>query len=121
MSRLREEQSAFAEDVSKLLLKILDSGFDVTFGEAERTKEMQEIYFERGSSKTMNSMHLIRCAIDLHIFRDGELIQDRQTLAVVGSYWESLSSQNRWGGSWRGLVESGASTFVDTPHFERKI
>ena len=26
-----------------------------------------------------------------------------------------------WGGSWRGLIETGKSTFVDDPHFERQV
>lgn len=115
---LREEQSAFAKDVQKLLYFIHDLGYEVTFGEVLRTEEQQALYISQGKSKTSNSMHLKKCAIDLNFFKDGELIE---TPNKIGKFWESLNDKNRWGGSWRGLIESGKSTFNDYPHFERQV
>ena len=115
---LREEQSLFAKDVMQLLYFIHDLGYEVTFGEVLRTEEQQEIYIKTGRSKTSNSMHLKKCAIDLNFFKDGELIE---TPNKIGKFWESLNDKNRWGGSWRGLIESGKSTFNDYPHFERQV
>ena len=115
---LREEQSLFAKDVTKLLNKIEELGYEISFGEVLRTTEQQEIYIKTGRSKTNNSMHLKKCAIDLNFFKDGKLVQ---TPREIGRFWESLSEKNRWGGSWRGLIETGKSTFVDDPHFERQV
>ena len=68
----------------------------------------------------MDSQHLKKLAIDLNIFKDGVLCSAEQ-IRPIGKFWESLSPVNRWGGSWRGLVETGKSSFVDSPHFERHV
>ena len=106
------EQAAFLLDVAKLINKATELGFTVTGGELFRTAEQQQIYVKTGRSKTMNSNHLKRCAIDLNFFRDGKLVYDVPTLKPVGEYWQSLHPKNRWGGLWR---------FVDIPHFQRDI
>jgi hypothetical protein len=118
---LNSEQAAFLRDVVKLFEFIWKSGYEITAGELYRTVEQQEIYVKTGRSKTMNSMHLKRCAIDLNFFKDGNLIQDRDSIKPIGDHWESLNEKNRWGGNWRGLVDSGKSQFVDIPHFERQV
>lgn len=106
---LREEQSAFARDIVRLLTFASAKGYEYTFGEAERTKEQQEIYVKTGRSKTMNSNHLRRCAMDIFFFKDGEQTYATQDL---GSFWEDLDPKNSWGGSW--------TSFKDAPHFERR-
>ncbi len=115
------EQSEFALDIVKLIDYAFQQGFTVTLGEAYRTKEQQDIYIKQGKSKTANSMHLKRLALDLNFFKNGELVETNKELYEIGKYWESLDIKNRWGGSWRGLIESGQSTFDDYPHFERYI
>lgn len=117
---LRDEQMAFTADVVKLLLKASQLGYEVTLGEVMRPIEMQQLYFKQGKSKTMASQHLKKLAIDLNLFFEGRLCTAKE-IAPLGKYWESLDEKNRWGGSWRGRVESGASKFVDGPHFERFV
>lgn len=112
-------QAAFLRDVRKLLDKADELGFVVTAGEAYRTQEQQAIYVKTGRSKTMNSEHGKRRAIDLNFFKDGKLC-GREEIKPLGNFWESLSPLNRWGGNWRGLVDSGKSDFIDAPHFERR-
>ena len=107
------EQAAFLRDVRKLLARADELGFVVTGGELYRTPEQQEIYVRTGRSKTMNSIHLKRCAIDLNFFKDGKIIWDKATIAPLGAYWESLHVKNRWGGNF--------SSIVDCPHFERNV
>ena len=63
---LVKEQAAFLLDVAKLINKATELGFVVTGGELARTPEQQAIYVKTGRSKTMNSIHLKRCAIDLN-------------------------------------------------------
>ena len=74
---LNTEQAAFLLDMCKLIQYATDQGFVVTGGELARTPEQQAIYFKTGRSKTMNSIHLKRCAIDLNFFRDGKIIWDK--------------------------------------------
>jgi peptidoglycan L-alanyl-D-glutamate endopeptidase CwlK len=88
----------------------------VTGGELFRTQEQQEIYLKNGKSKTKNSMHLKRCAIDLNIFTMTEgkpiLCTDGDKIKSIGDYWESLDEKNRWGGNWK---------WKDINHFERSV
>ncbi|MGE4420575.1 MAG: M15 family peptidase [Sulfurimonas sp.] len=116
---LVSEQFIFLKDVVKLIEFSIEQGYIITGGELYRTQEQQNIYLKENKTKTKDSQHLKRLAIDLNFFNEkGELIQ---TPDIIGKYWESLSDKNRWGGSWRGLIETKKSSFVDKPHFERKI
>lgn len=108
---LATEQAAFLLDMCKLIQKATEMGFTVTGGELYRSAEQQQIYVKTGRSKTMNSLHLSRRAVDLNFFRDNKLVYDKDTLAPIGAYWESLSPLNSWGGNGLKLV--------DTPHFSR--
>lgn len=107
------EQAAFLLDACKLIQFAAEQGWTVTGGELSRTAEQQEIYLKTGRSKTMASNHLKRCAIDLNFFKNGQLVWDKQQLAPLGQYWESLNPKNRWGGNFKSLV--------DVPHFERNV
>jgi hypothetical protein len=107
------EQAAFLIDVAKLVNKATELGFVVTGGELYRTPEQQQIHVRAGRSKTMNSIHLKRCAIDLNFFKDGKLTYDVAALRPVGDYWESLNPKNQWGGNWK--------SFKDVPHFQRTV
>lgn len=108
---LGEHQEAFSKDVEKLLTYLHKNGYSVRIGEALRTQEQQEIYLKQGKSKTANSMHLKKCAIDLHIFKNNQWLQSKSELQNIGDFWENLNNLNRWGGNFK--------TFIDTPHFER--
>ncbi len=106
---LGEHQEAFAADLTKLLSKAMSLGYSIRIGEVLRTEEMQKIYFQTGKSNTMNSMHLKKCAADLHFTKNGAICYPQE----LGDYWESLSPENQWGGNWK--------TFRDEPHFERHV
>ena len=110
---LSDEQAAFLLDACKLVQYATEQGFKVTGGELFRTAEQQAIYVQTGRSKTLNSNHLKRLAIDLNFFKDGQIIWDKGTLAPLGVYWETLHPKNRWGGNFKSLV--------DCPHFERNV
>lgn len=109
-----ELQWKFLKNLCELIIEIEQRGFIATGGELFRTPEQQAIYVEKGLSKTMNSMHLKKCAIDLNFFKNGKLISDKKDLQLIGDYWEALDPKNRWGGNFSG-------GFVDSGHFEMKI
>jgi len=108
-----QNQADFLLDVTRLINKATELGFQVTAGELYRTPEQQEIYVKTGRSRTMNSLHLQRRAVDLNFFLNGKLTYDKQVLAPLGAYWESLHPLNSWGGNGVKLV--------DTPHFSRGV
>lgn len=118
LGNLSKEQALFMVDVGLLINFIFESGWFVTGGELQRTNEQQAIYVREGKSKTPNSLHLSKRAIDLFFFRplEGdstkfELTWEKEHIQPFGDYWTSLSPKNTWGGNWR--------KFVDTPHFQR--
>lgn len=115
---LGQHQEIFAQHAASLIQKAAELGFGVRLGEVLRTPEQQKLYFNSGASKTMASQHLKKLAIDLNLIVDGRLATAAET-RDLGKWWESLDPLNRWGGSWRGQVEAGASKFIDAPHFER--
>ena len=117
---LGEEQEAFARSVVGLIDQAYDMGYAVRLGEVQRPIEMQQLYVNSGRSKTMNSMHIKKCAIDLVLLLKGQVCT-RDQIKPLGDWWEEQDEKNRWGGNWRGLVDQKKSNFVDAPHFERAV
>lgn len=109
---LVKSQNKFLLDVSELIQYAEAMGITLTGGELYRTKEQQEIYIKTGKSKTMNSKHLSRLAIDFNFFIDGALTYQKKDVQVLGDFWECLDPKNEWGGNWR---------WKDTPHFQRNL
>lgn len=118
--KLSEYQRIFTLNISKLITYAYEvKGYELTFGEAFRTNEQQLIYVQAGKSKTMNSNHLKRLAVDFNVFINGNLTYDWNALKPLGDYWESLGTKNRWGGDWnKNNLKDG---FIDTLHFEMNI
>lgn len=106
---LGQHQEIFSAHLAALICEAVKRGYGVRIGEVERTVEQQKLYMQSGRSKTMNSMHLKKCAADLHFTKDGQLYYPEE----LGKYWESLDPLNSWGGNWK--------TFKDRPHFERRV
>ena len=107
---LSQRQSIFTFNVHKLIEFAYKIGFTLTFGEVFRTAEQQTIYVNTGRSKTMNSMHLQRLAVDFNLFINGELTNDPAKFKELGDYWKLLNTANRWGGDFK--------TLSDPYHFE---
>ncbi len=110
--KLSEKQIIFSLNIADLIHFANSAGVGLTFGEAYRTMYQQKKYLATGKSKTLNSKHLKRLAVDFNFFIDGKLTYDKDTLQSLGDFWESLHPGNRWGGNFK--------SFTDTPHFEMK-
>ena len=96
---LRQQQSAFLHDAAVFLLWLYENGYEATSGEFERTALMAEYYKKIGKSNAgMLSQHCKRLAMDLNIFKDGQLVQDLNDFTEIVAKWESLSPPNSWGG-----------------------
>ena len=78
---LLECQNTFCYNLRGLLAAIELMGFTCSMGECYRTSEQQEIYIKEGKSKTNNSMHCLRLAADINIFKDGNLLTQAVKLA----------------------------------------
>lgn len=117
---LVQEQWEFLKDVSRLIIKADELGITLTAGEMFRTEEQQKIYFDTGKSKTMNSNHLKRLAVDFNFFIGGQLVYSHPRIDELAKYWEGLNSKNRWGGNFDKNWNT-KDCFIDQPHFERNV
>lgn len=90
---LREKQSEFVRMVAKLIDFATEQGFALTFGDAYRPPEAHWGH--------PRSLHKLRLAIDLNLFRDGKYLASTEDHAPLGYYWESI------GGTWGGRFADG--------------
>lgn len=114
---LSEKQRRFPLMIAGLVDFAYKNGYELTFGEAYRTEEQQKLYLEKGLSKTMNSKHRDRLAVDFNLFKDGCYITDKNKYRFLGERWESLGG--RWGGRF-GVSPENYQKEVgwDSNHFE---
>lgn len=111
--KLSESQQEFTKNIAYLILKAITLEVGLTFGEAYRSEFQQAEYLRTGKSKTMNSNHLRRLAVDFNFFIDGKLYYDHPKINELGEFWETLHQLNRWGGNFK--------TLKDSPHFEMNV
>lgn len=117
MSTLVSKQIDFSLAVAQLIIFAATNNYGITFGEAWRTDEQQEIYLKSGKSKSKRSNHQDRLAIDLNLFKDGHYLTDPSSYRLLGEEWEKLGG--RWGGRF-GIPPIDWSSKVgwDSNHFE---
>jgi len=87
---LRSKQSLFALLVALLIQRAYELGYEITFGDAWAHDGHKD-----------HSLHYIRLAIDLNLFKDGKYLDHSDYHQELGEYWESL------GGSWGGRFGDG--------------
>jgi len=130
--KLSEVQQEFTFDVSLLIQHAYGLGIRLTVGNAHRTESQmvlnylgydvviqsnKPVFVKRPrTSKTLNSTHGERRAIDFNFFKDGKLMEEKEIraskeIALIGSFWKSLNEKNIWGGDWK--------TPYDPYHFQR--
>lgn len=100
MGTLIEKQARFAIMAARLILKAGEMGYQVTLGEAYRTPE-QALANARNGKGIANSLHTLRLAIDIHLFRNGKYLQTTEDHKSLGEWWESQ------GGDWGGRFSDG--------------
>lgn len=88
-----EAQRLFAKLIPRLIDKIYESGYEVSFGDAWSKPEYK--------AHKANSNHYIRLAIDLNLFKDGAYLTDTLAHEPFGKFWESLHPLCRWGGRFK--------------------
>jgi len=90
---LREKQSRFVAMVAALINYAYSNGYELTFGDAYRDP--------RCNYGHANSLHRMRLAVDLNLFKGGKYLADTEAHKPLGEYWESI------GGSWGGRFHDG--------------
>jgi len=93
---LREKQSKFVLNVTKLITYIYTCGYEVTFGEAYAIPCLKCGWF----GHLLSGKHPKRLAIDLNLFKDGKYLSETEDHKKFGEYWKEL------GGIWGGDFEN---------------
>ena len=102
--KLGRKQEIFSRCLSQLLVFAHTRGYELRFGEVERSAAAAEVL---GFG---NSNHTRRIAVDLHLFRDGKYLTATRDHLELGEFWESLSAD--WDGesiecAWGGRFSDG--------------
>ena len=97
---LRQKQSRFALAAAKLVLHIYEQGYQVTHGDAYRDARLHGNLGERKSYSHPYSMHKLRLALDLNLFRNGAYLDTTEAHRPIGEWWERQGRDHRWGGRW---------------------
>jgi hypothetical protein len=95
--KLGEKQELFSQFLAHLILFAYANGYRIRIGEVERSKEQAEKNAETGAG-IANSLHTIRLAADLHLFKNGVYLTENDDHLMLGEFWESLHELCRWGG-----------------------
>ena len=104
---LREQQSLFVRLIGEFIGWIYSQGYELTFSEAWRSEEEAELQAKNGAG-IIHSLHTERLAIDLNLFKNGELLTSKDDYVPLGEKWKSMHELARWGGDFRR---------VDADHF----
>lgn len=103
---LLEKQFAFASLIPLLINKALELGFTVTLGECWRSQE-EAARLAKAGLGIKNSLHIIKLAIDINLFRNGVYMTDNEAHRGLGTYWESLSNGKEYVTYWGGHFGDG--------------
>ena len=106
-----QKQFAFSVMLARLILFAHECGILLSLREVWRSKDRQRQLVAYGSSRTLNSKHLLALASDFVMVRDGKVVEfDDPDWTLLGEYWEGLGGE--WGGRWK--------TPHDLGHFQYK-
>ncbi len=97
------------------------SAVDFTVYEGLRSLERQKELVASGASQTLNSRHLVGCAVDLPAwvgFPSWDIKLLRSIKVAMFAAAEEMGVTLRWGGDWDGDGDQRDETFRDDVHFE---
>ena len=100
---LGAKQQRFTLMVAKLIQHIYAEGYTATFGDAYRDPRVHGAHGTKktGSYSAPGSVHKLRLAVDLQLFKDGKYLTASEDYTFAGLYWESI------GGTWGGRFNDG--------------
>lgn len=89
--------------MARLILKAVEMGYEVTLGDAYRSPEEASRFANLGVGIT-NSLHTVRLAIDLNLFKEGKYLTYTAAYSPLGEWWEKQSTEAYtccWGGHFK--------------------
>jgi hypothetical protein len=98
--KLGQKQELFMRLLPRLLDKAHELGYELRGGDLFRDPRVHGHHGRPGGYGSRNSMHKLKLAIDLNLFKDGSFLTQTEDHRALGEYWESLNPLCRWGGRW---------------------
>lgn len=99
MSELLDMQVRFARLVPRLIDWAFENGYEVTGDQWERSTTAAAENASSGAG-IIDSLHTLKLAIDLNLFRDRILLESVEGYKPIGEYWKTLDLLARWGGDF---------------------
>lgn len=100
---LAQKQRRFPLLIVQLIEHMDLAGYEMAFAEAYRTPTQAAINEQEGTG-IANSLHTLRLALDLLLFKDGLYLTNSDDYKIAGDFWKSLSVeaiQCVWGGDFK--------------------
>lgn len=94
---LGEQQRLFGRLLGQLLVHIYEQGYEVSVDWGYRPPEIAAYYADLGIG-IRSSLHTVKLAQDLNLFKDGVWLRNTEDHRVFGEWWETLHPLCRWGG-----------------------
>lgn len=107
---LRQKQTRFAWLFAKLIVFANSAGYEITLGETFRTFEQAAANAVNGTG-IANSLHCIRLAGDINLFRNGKYLKKTESYKILGDWWTSQATDCCWGGDFKGKNAGDAGHF----------
>jgi hypothetical protein len=104
MDTLSHHQRRFLPLVAKLIEYAYAQGYELSAGEMYRSPEQAALNAQHGTG-IANSLHILRLAFDVNLFKDGVYLTDSNAYEPLGVYWESLDPACAWGGRFQTLKD----------------
>jgi len=95
---LLQKQMRFAKSILQLKLFIESVGYTWTDGDAFRDPRVHGEFGEKKGYGSSHSMHKLKLAEDINLFKNGKFLSDTEDHRNIGMYWESLGLDHKWGG-----------------------
>jgi hypothetical protein len=98
---LGEAQRLFASRVPRLIDRIYDMGYECSIGDVFRDARVHGKFGEKVGYSAAESVHKLKLAVDLNLFKDGKYLSSTEAHRSFGEYWVGLDPENHvWGGDW---------------------
>lgn len=96
---LGDRQKLFAKYFGQFLVWLNQNGYEVTINEVLRSQAQAQLNAASGAGIS-NTLHLLKLAGDLNIFRNGKFLTTVEELRPVGEQWKSYNIDCCWGGDF---------------------
>lgn len=106
MSALHTAQVKFAHLLPRLLDHAFSEGYEAVVGEVWRPQVTADYYASRGLGAP-NSLHMLKLAVDLSLFKDGTYLKYTDQYLFLGLFWEAQDPDCAWGGRFVNRPDGG--------------